>query len=108
MLEGRISNSHFPVAYFPEFESARAPVMEEFSRIIPRTLLFLRGTRSLRGPWHVIAHEYPKTWVSLMGTNRAQFFLSEKPDEANLLKTFGEPGRTRTSNPLIKSQLLYH
>jgi hypothetical protein len=21
---------------------------------------------------------------------------------------FGEPGRTRTSNPLIKSQLLYH
>jgi len=24
------------------------------------------------------------------------------------LKRFGEPGRTRTSNPLIKSQLLYH
>jgi len=24
------------------------------------------------------------------------------------LKTDGEPGRTRTSNPLIKSQLLYH
>jgi len=24
------------------------------------------------------------------------------------LKTIGEPGRTRTSNPLIKSQLLYH
>jgi len=24
------------------------------------------------------------------------------------LKTSGEPGRTRTSNPLIKSQLLYH
>jgi len=24
------------------------------------------------------------------------------------LKTVGEPGRTRTSNPLIKSQLLYH
>ncbi len=23
-------------------------------------------------------------------------------------KGFGEPGRTRTSNPLIKSQLLYH
>jgi len=24
------------------------------------------------------------------------------------LKRLGEPGRTRTSNPLIKSQLLYH
>jgi len=24
------------------------------------------------------------------------------------LKTSGEPGRTRTCNPLIKSQLLYH
>jgi len=24
------------------------------------------------------------------------------------LKTVGEPGRTRTSNPLIKSQLLCH
>ena len=40
--------------------------------------------------------------------NWAQFFVSEKSDEANLLKTIGEPGRTRTSNPLIKSQLLYH
>jgi hypothetical protein len=27
---------------------------------------------------------------------------------ANSLKRSGEPGRTRTSNPLIKSQLLYH
>jgi len=40
--------------------------------------------------------------------NWAQFFVSEKSDEANSLKTGGEPGRTRTSNPLIKSQLLYH
>jgi hypothetical protein len=40
--------------------------------------------------------------------NWAQFFVSEKSDEANSLKTIGEPGRTRTSNPLIKSQLLYH
>jgi integrase len=40
--------------------------------------------------------------------NWAQFFVSEKLDEANSLKTSGEPGRTRTSNPLIKSQLLYH
>jgi integrase len=40
--------------------------------------------------------------------NWAQFFLSEKSDEANSLKRLGEPGRTRTSNPLIKSQLLYH
>jgi integrase len=40
--------------------------------------------------------------------NWAQFFVSEKSDEANLLKASGEPGRTRTCNPLIKSQLLYH
>jgi integrase len=40
--------------------------------------------------------------------NWAQFFISEKSDDANLLKTSGEPGRTRTYNPLIKSQLLYH
>jgi integrase len=40
--------------------------------------------------------------------NGAQFFVSEKSDEANSLKRIGEPGRTRTSNPLIKSQLLYH
>jgi hypothetical protein len=40
--------------------------------------------------------------------NWAQFFVREKSDEANSLKTSGEPGRTRTSNPLIKSQLLYH
>jgi hypothetical protein len=40
--------------------------------------------------------------------NWAQFFFSEKSDEAKLLKIAGEPGRTRTCNPLIKSQLLYH
>ena len=40
--------------------------------------------------------------------NWAQYFVSEKSEEANLLKTSGEPGRTRTYNPLIKSQLLYH
>jgi integrase len=40
--------------------------------------------------------------------NQAQFFVSEKSEEAKSLKGFGEPGRTRTCNPLIKSQLLYH
>ena len=40
--------------------------------------------------------------------NWAQFFVSEKSEEAKSLKSNGEPGRTRTSNPLIKSQLLYH
>ena len=40
--------------------------------------------------------------------NWAQFFVSEKSEGANSLKRDGEPGRTRTSNPLIKSQLLYH
>ncbi len=48
--------------------------------------------------------EFEPGWAQ----NRAQFFLGEKPDDANSLKRNGEPGRTRTSNPLIKSQLLYH
>jgi Phage integrase family len=38
--------------------------------------------------------------------NWAQFFVNQKSDESNSLKTSGEPGRTRTSNPLIKSELL--
>ena len=33
--------------------------------------------------------------------NWAQFFVSEKSGEANSLKRTGEPGRTRTSNPLV-------
>ena len=37
----------------------------------------------------------------------AQIFVSEKPSDGNLLKENGEPPRTRTWNPLIKSQLLY-
>jgi hypothetical protein len=36
------------------------------------------------------------------GQNRAQFFASEKSEEAKSLKRFGEPGRTRTSNPLME------
>jgi integrase len=40
--------------------------------------------------------------------NWAQFFVSENSDESNVVKRIGEPGRTRTCNPLIKSQLLYH
>jgi hypothetical protein len=34
--------------------------------------------------------------------NWAQFFVAEKLDEANSLQTSGEPGRTRTCNPLTK------
>ena len=34
--------------------------------------------------------------------NWAQYFIPEKSGEANLLKSSGEPGRTRTYNPLIK------
>jgi hypothetical protein len=40
--------------------------------------------------------------------NWAQFFVSDKSEQVNTFKTSGEPGRTRTCNPLIKSQLLYH
>ncbi len=40
--------------------------------------------------------------------NWAQFLISEKSEDGNSLKGHGEPRRTRTSNPLIKSQLLYH
>ena len=39
--------------------------------------------------------------------NWAQFFVSEKSSDGNSLKESGEPPRTRTWNPLIKSQLLY-
>jgi hypothetical protein len=42
-----------------------------------------------------------------MAQNWAQYFVSVKSEEAKLLKTDGEPPRTRTWNPLIKSQLLY-
>jgi hypothetical protein len=40
--------------------------------------------------------------------NRAQFFVGKNVEGGKSLKRSGEPGRTRTSNPLIKSQLLYH
>jgi integrase len=40
--------------------------------------------------------------------NRAQFFVGKNVKDGKSLKRSGEPGRTRTSNPLIKSQLLYH
>jgi hypothetical protein len=40
--------------------------------------------------------------------NWAQYFISENSEETKSLKMRGEPGRTRTCNPLIKSQLLYH
>jgi hypothetical protein len=40
--------------------------------------------------------------------NWAQFFISQKSEDGNPLEGNGEPRRTRTSNPLIKSQLLYH
>jgi hypothetical protein len=35
--------------------------------------------------------------------NWAQYFVSGKRDEDNLVKRLGEPGRTRTSNPLISA-----
>jgi Phage integrase family len=38
--------------------------------------------------------------------NWAQFFVSEKSHEAKLLKISGEPGRTRTYNPLISAETL--
>jgi hypothetical protein len=40
--------------------------------------------------------------------NWAQFFVSEKSEEAKSLEGNGEPPRTRTWNPQIKSLLLYH
>jgi Phage integrase family len=40
--------------------------------------------------------------------NWAQFIVSDKSEAPNLLKKVGEPGRTRTYNPLLKRQLLYH
>jgi hypothetical protein len=37
--------------------------------------------------------------------NWAPLFVSEETNESNSLKISGEPGRTRTCNPLIKSSL---
>jgi integrase len=34
--------------------------------------------------------------------------IEESEESLEVIETNGEPGRTRTSNPLIKSQLLYH
>jgi integrase len=34
--------------------------------------------------------------------------IEESEEPLEVIETTGEPGRTRTSNPLIKSQLLYH
>jgi integrase len=48
-----------------------------------------------------------KDFDSGVAQNWAQYFVSESDDEAKSLKTNGEPRRTRTYNPLIKSQLLY-
>jgi hypothetical protein len=36
--------------------------------------------------------------------NWAQFIVSGKSNETNSLKRVGEPGRTRTSNPLIATR----
>lgn len=40
-----------------------------------------------------------------MAQDWAQFFVSEKPDEAKLFKRSGEPPRTRTWNPLIPQEI---
>jgi hypothetical protein len=37
-----------------------------------------------------------------MAQDSAQFSVSEKGNDPNLLKTSAEPGRTRTCNPLIE------
>jgi integrase len=42
--------------------------------------------------------EFNSGWAQ----NRAQFFVRKNAEEAKPLKTSGEPGRTRTCNPLIK------
>jgi len=52
--------------------------------------------------WAQFFEVHPSTETVFLGT------LAEKSEEANLVKRSGEPPRTRTWNPLIKSQLLYH
>jgi hypothetical protein len=48
--------------------------------------------------WAQFFGVHPCSETDFLGT----LTVSEKSDEANSLKTSGEPGRTRTSNPLIK------
>jgi hypothetical protein len=60
----------------------------------------------------------PFSWVTFRGGLAAKkypeqilldtVFCLEKSAEDVLSKISGEPRRTRTCNPLIKSQLLYH
>ena len=45
---------------------------------------------------------------STMDRNWVEYFVSEEVKKENSARISGEPGRTRTYNPLIKSQLLYH
>jgi hypothetical protein len=47
-------------------------------------------------------------WTALGPWNTTALEPFQMKEEKKLGKKTGEPGRTRTSNPLIKSQLLYH
>jgi integrase len=62
----------------------------------------------MEAKWHALDNLSGVDFEPSVAQNWAQFFISDKSEEANPLKISGEPGRTRTSNPLLKRQLLYH
>jgi hypothetical protein len=78
------------------------------------------GHASIRTTVGTYAHLFPGAdiaWVDELDsqTNPQPAATQAQPEEIpegdklpQLIERIGEPGRTRTCNPLIKSQLLYH
>lgn len=69
-------------------------MMERYSYI--RMEAKRRAVENLRGP----------DFDSCVAQNWAEYSVSENSEVAKFLKVDGEPGRTRTYNPLIKSSIL--
>jgi integrase len=74
------------------------------SRVMMERYSHVRNEAKRKAVENLSWAEFNSGWAQ----NRAQFFVSENIERGKSLKTSGEPGRTRTCNPLIKSQLLYH
>jgi|HubBroStandDraft_3_1064219.scaffolds.fasta_scaffold17113_1 hypothetical protein len=53
-------------------------------------------------------HRYTREVKTALLGARFNCALNQNPSQQRHAKKSGEPGRTRTSNPLLKRQLLYH
>jgi hypothetical protein len=84
------------------------PTVMALAGHVSRTMMERYSHIRLEAKRRAVDHLSDRDFEPGVAQSGAQFFVSEKLDESNSLKTSGEPGRTRTCNPLIKSQLLYH